>query len=229
MTTSNVVAWSINRDEIIKQALELVGGLGEDQTPTDDQLTRAIPVLNNVIKLFAADGMPVWKRSEATFLLDVTQRVYTIPDGWKPVQAFLISQDGSVQYELNEKSVQDFNMLPFNSTGSPNAWVAIPYIDHTDVAVWPTPDYGSTLSKYLCIIYQEQFDIFTNSNDTPDFPDYYFDPIIYALATRLAPRYGLPIRDRQLLIQEAKDLKATADMFNNETASLFIQPDRMRS
>lgn len=228
MTTSTITAWTNSRDEIITQALEIVGGVGEGQTANADQLTRAIPALNNIVKLFAADGMPLWKKFVQSYVFTENLTVYSITAGWKPLQVLLVDVNGGTQYELIERSVQEFNLLSNTTAGMPNSWVALPTLTSTDIAVWPKPDSGAVSNKIMSVVYQGEYNIFTTGTDTPDFPDYYNDAIIYTLAVRLAPRYGLPIRDRQLLIQEATAYKTTADGFNQETASLLIQPDRTR-
>ena len=68
-----------------------------------------------------------------------------------------------------------------------------------------------------------------SSADTPDFPSYWTDAIIYELAVNLAPEYGVPLQDRSALKAEAKAYLEQAQGYGDEDTSLFVQPEmRMR-
>jgi hypothetical protein len=59
-----------------------------------------------------------------------------------------------------------------------------------------------------------------------DFPEEWYNALIYHLAVRLAPEWGVPLPDRQMLLQEAKMYTEDALMVGQEDASLFLQPMR---
>jgi hypothetical protein len=65
------------------------------------------------------------------------------------------------------------------------------------------------------------------STDDLDFPPYWTEAIIYGLADRLAPEYGVPLQDRQVLSQQAERFHQTALMFGQEEGSLFFQPEHV--
>jgi len=225
MTTSTITTWESNRDEIIKSALEIAGGIGEGQSLSPDQIARAVPALNNVISLFVADGMPLWNRLVQYFQLIEGQRVYSLTDALQVRQVLLTDINGGVQYELMQRSLYDFNRLPDNAVGTPVNYTVLENINSSDIVVWPTANYTVTTQKVLAVVYQSRVEVFNSATDTPDFPAYFNDAIIYALASRLAPRYGLPLKDRQLLKQEAAEFKAIADAVDVDASSMFIQPD----
>jgi hypothetical protein len=57
-----------------------------------------------------------------------------------------------------------------------------------------------------------------------DLPNEWYDAIIWDIACKLAPRWGVPIQDRQALKQEAKGYFDQAQDAGFEDASLFIHP-----
>jgi hypothetical protein len=63
----------------------------------------------------------------------------------------------------------------------------------------------------------------SDSNDL-SLPPEWTEAVIYGLAVRLAPEYGLSINERQQLKMEAKEFKDTALGFGTEEGSLYIQP-----
>lgn len=61
MATSGSYDWSATGAQVIKDALQKVGGLGLGETPTADQTTQALFLLNGLVKLWHTQGMPLWK------------------------------------------------------------------------------------------------------------------------------------------------------------------------
>ena len=61
-----------------------------------------------------------------------------------------------------------------------------------------------------------------------DFPEEWYNAIIYTLAVRLAPEWGVPLPDRQMLMQEAKIYTEDAMMVGQEDASFYVMPERNR-
>ena len=66
-------------------------------------------------------------------------------------------------------------------------------------------------------------DMDSDSNDL-SLPPEWTEAVIYGLAVRLAPEYGLSINERQQLKMEAKEAKDLALSFGTEEGSLYIQP-----
>ena len=90
------------------------------------------------------------------------------------------------------------------------------------INLWPKPADATTS---ITIRYQRPFEDMTSSTDDIDFPPYWTEAIIFGLADRLAPEYGIPLQDRQLLTQQAERFHQTALSFGQEEGSLFFQPD----
>jgi hypothetical protein len=60
MASSGSYNFSIDRDDIINTALQLAGIIGEGETGTTSQLSESALILNMIVKLREADGMPLW-------------------------------------------------------------------------------------------------------------------------------------------------------------------------
>src|SRR3990167_9718369 len=60
MASSGSYDLSITRDDIITAALQLAGIIGEGETGTSAQISEAALLLNMIVKLREADGMPLW-------------------------------------------------------------------------------------------------------------------------------------------------------------------------
>lgn len=229
MTTSNNTSYESNRDSLINAALRKCGVLAEGETASTESITNCTQALNNIVVRFATLGMPLWKRTELAISLVAGTINYTVANSLKTPQVILRDVTGGTQYELVEKSRYDYNRLPSNTSGIPVHYTFNPNLENGTVTIWPIPDSSAASSKAITVVYQKEFDGFVAATDTPDFPSYWTDALIYELAVNIAPEYGVPLQDRTALRQEALVYLAQAQGYGDEETSLFIQPDsRMR-
>lgn len=225
MTTSNNQSWELTRDGIIESAFAKIGLPGEDNTLSVAQYSRGASVLNEVIALMVTGGMPLWKRTTQVFTPSITSQVYTPVSCLKVAQVILKSNNGS-QYDLIEKSLYDFNRLPSNTPGVPVHYTVQPTISSSTVSIWPLVSDSTTVTtKTIEVVYQKKYDGFFNSSETPDFPSYWIEPLVYKLALSLAPEYGLPANDRQLLKSDLNDMLDMANGYGDEDGSIYLAPD----
>jgi hypothetical protein len=235
MTTSGVTTTQLNRDSIVKAAMRKIGALAQGQTPSTEDYTNGTEALNNLVAEFQTLGMPLWSKKELNITFIVNQKAYTIGVGQtintafplKVLQAWttLISGTGSRQ-QLEPRSVYDYNILPSDTTttGSPSTYEYQPFINYGVLKVWPAPDATVAGLKQLTISYMAPFEDFVSSADTPYFPKEWNNALVYGLAALLAPEWGVPIQDRNMLRGEAKEHLETVLDFGMEEASMFFQP-----
>lgn len=230
MATSNTYSYQLTRNEIIASALRKLGVLAEGQTPSAQNYADGMMALNTAISQLRAVGMPLWARSEYTFT--PTTGTYTIGTGMtlntpfpvKLLQAFRTETNAKIPLELMAR--EDFNILPTTSTGSPIKVNYQPNINYGTLSFWPSPTSSNTAT--ITLVYQRPYQYFTASTETMDFPEEWYNALIYTLAVLLAPEWGVPLPDRQALKSEAKDYIEMAQMVGQEDASFFIQPERDR-
>lgn len=68
MASSNSYNFVLTRDNIIDLAHQHIGVVGEGLSATANQVTEAAKLLNMIIKVRAADGMPLWALKRGTIL-----------------------------------------------------------------------------------------------------------------------------------------------------------------
>lgn len=68
MSTSGSFNFTVSRDNLISDALQYIGALGEGESLTSTQQTEGARLLNMLAKLRAADGMPLWAIKRGTIL-----------------------------------------------------------------------------------------------------------------------------------------------------------------
>lgn len=230
MSTSGSTTWSLQRDSIINAALRKLAVLSGGSTPATYEITNATEALNALLKGFYADGMPLWAMSSYTFTPTVGVAAYNIgvgqtlniPMPMKVVQAWRGSSNSS-NIPMNVYSNTNYNILPLTySSGTPVNLYYQPLSTYGTINLWPLPaDNSNTIS----IRYQRPFEDMNASTDNLDFPAYWTEAVIYGLADRLAPEYGIPLEDRKVLSMQATTFHANALSFGSEDSSFYIQPN----
>lgn len=93
-----------------------------------------------------------------------------------------------------------------------------PKTSYLGVRAWPVP---STVTDRLVFSYQKTVEDFDGISDTPDVPGAFSEALINGLAYRLAPKFRLPVSEREDLRLRAETAKAALDDF--EETSIFIE------
>ena len=81
MATSGSTDFSIDRDSIIEEALQIVGVLGVGEAPTAAQLTDYSRTLNLIVKSLMAEGLLLWTIDRLVIFPVPNQEYYTIGSG----------------------------------------------------------------------------------------------------------------------------------------------------
>jgi hypothetical protein len=86
MTTSGVYAFTVNRDQVIRQAMLNIRKLDPDESPTPRETTDCTFVLNMMVKQWMAKadfspGLKIWTRRRGHLFLHNNQYQYTVGPG----------------------------------------------------------------------------------------------------------------------------------------------------
>lgn len=234
MTVSSDSTYELSRDNIIAAAMRKIGALSRGQSPDSEDLSNAQIALNSLIALFQTLGMPLWARAEYSITLVASQRDYTIGSGQtintdfplRIYKANLSNSDGSAVPEVNPMARADFMLLNTSTIGTPVNYTYQPKVNLGVLSLWPKPDATAVSTYTLKLTYQRPFYGFTSASETPDFPQEWQLALTYGLADLLAPEYGVPLLDRQVLSKQAKDFLDKALDGGAEETSMFFQAER---
>lgn len=223
------------RDQIITDAFRKIGGLGDNEVATPEQIAAGASALHSLVLALAHMGMPTWKMTRVQVPLNLfttMNPVVTIGPGQQvstptmPLKVHTATRnDGTSNVPIFILGREHFFRLPVTTaSGAPVNCYYKPEKTHGLLQIWPaTPDPYWT-NHVLLLDIQCEFTTPANDTDTPDFPDYFEEAIIYNLAVRLAPEYGLAPTDRQMLTADAKEILKNAIDFDYDVGSLFLRP-----
>jgi hypothetical protein len=231
MATSGTTSWTLQKDAAINAALRKIGVVSGGASPQTYEITNATETLNGMIKSWHADGMPVWAINDYSFATVAGTSTYTIGTGQtlntpaplKITQAYRNQGTTSANVPMNIYTEYNFKLLPTTASSSTpvNLWYQ-PLGATGVISLWPAP---VDTSYTIHIVYQRPFEDMTASTDNFDFPSYWMEAVVYGLAARMAPEYGIPLQDRQQLMKEADIFHQEALLFGSEEGSIYMMPD----
>jgi len=227
MTTSGNTIYQLSRNEIIEAAIGLLGAIAAGQTPTTEDYTISSKFLNTTIARFRTKGLSLWARKSYTWT--PTTDTYLIGDGKTldtPYPIHILqawrTDSGGAKIPLDIDADYDFNQYPATVGDIPFKLTYTPAINYGTIKLWPTG--LTTNTNTLTIVYTRPLEYFDASTDTMDLPEEWYDAIIWDLATKIAPRWGVPIPDRRELKAEAKAYLDAAMESGFEDASFYLSP-----
>jgi len=219
--------------QIILTAFRKFGGMGDNESLTPQQEAAGMASLTPMISSFNQMGMPIWKMERITVPLSnfavssectigPGQTVVTSTTPLKAHTATRVDSTSNVAVEIYGR--ERFYLIPSpNARGAPIACYFRPTPTNGVLSIWPLPD-SYWQNQNLIVDMQLEFTSVSSGSSVPNFPDWWEEAIIYNLAVRLAPEYGLAIPDRQVLITEAEKHLTSALSFDYDPGSLFLRP-----
>jgi len=222
-------------EQLVKSALRKLSVLGDGQSPSTTQYDAGVEALNAMLKTFVVKGMPLWAITEQDVPLIASTSEYEFgesvlpaatPAPLKVLQAVLKDLTAETSIPMNVRTHYDFNLLSNQaSEGTPNTYWYEPLNQTGILHIWPLPDSYSVTNRVITLVYQRPFYDMIDVTDTLDFPQWWHDAVIWGLAFRLAPEYGIPLQDRKNLGLEAQFFLEEALSFGEEEGSMYFQPD----
>lgn len=230
MTTLN----QLTRDQYIEAAARKLGVVADGQVLTTENYSNGAIAFNALIAEFRSLGMPLWARSTYSFGLTLNTTAYEIgvgqtfntPYPLKVLQAYRVDVGNTTRIPIEIQPDFNFNLYPASSGGRPIQLSYQPKINSGTLKVWPVPDSDAVSNSTITIVYTRPMDYMDSSGDVLDMPEEWTNAIIYNLAQRMAPEWGIPLPDRQMLAGEAKMMLDRVLENGTEEASMFWQPMR---
>lgn len=244
MATSGSIDYNLTARIVVTEALELLGIVGENETPTAGNAASCLRTLNLMLKSWQAEGIDLWRYDEMHLQADgvYNKGVYNegiYEDGVMPIgmQSYTIvprplrvlsvrhQLSGGTEIPMVEISREEYFDLPVKSTtGTPTHWYYHPARDSGIIYVWPT---ASDTSSDIKITYQRVLEDVDSLDDNLDVTQEWLECVCCSLAVRVAPKFGISLsRDKPEILAMANDLRDKLSGWDRETAPILFQPDQ---
>lgn len=215
---------------IIQKAYEDAGLCSLGTVVSSDQTTRGLDRLNDIINLWATQGLKLWLQEDVAVPLVAGQGTYTFsPTGdvamTKPLsvlQSYYLTPQ-SIRQPLVVLSRDEYTRLSqVNITGAINSYFTDKQATFLSVTFWNTPDATAATGTCHCIMRTAPTTP-TVSGDTAGFAPEWVIALRWALADEIA--IGQPDSIQQRCAQRAGAYREALEGFDVEDAPTFFQPD----
>lgn len=230
MSTSGSVNFNLTTNELIAKAFGLLGKASEGKSLSARMYEDGRSSLNLLVKTWQA-APHLWLLTEGSVTLVASQADYALATLFsvKPMRVISIRRrvtSSSIDVPLLEMSRQEYYDQPNKSIASvPTSFYYDPQRATGTLSIWPTPSTATASAQTLKVTYLRRIEDFDGSADDADLPQEWLEALVYNLAVRLMPQY--PVNDSnlsQLVISMAGELYGQLSGWDEEPASIFIQP-----
>jgi hypothetical protein len=181
-------------NDLIRRSLRILGVLASGETPEASEANDGLTAVNAMLDSWQTDRLKVYALQEDSFTLTGGDGEYTIGAGGdinvtrpeKIESAFIRSSN--IDYYLEPVGEQAYNQIPDKTTQSlPDVFYYNSAYPLGTIKLYPVPD-----SAYALHVTQwTHLQSFATLADTFALPSGYEDAIVFNLAKRLAPEYGV--------------------------------------
>lgn len=215
---------------LIQCAYEDAGLLTLGGTPTVPQYTRGINRVNDLINLWATQGLKLWLNEDLALTLVSGQQQYSMGPGGdlnmtKPLsvfQAYYLTNTGSRQ-PLTILSRDEWTRLSqTNVLGAVNSFFPDKQLAFLYVSFYNTPDVQAATGA-VHLITRVAATNFVLTTDTIALPQEWYIALRWALADELAT--GQPAEIQARCSQRAGAYRTALEDWDVEDAPTFFQPD----
>lgn len=221
----STVDWVRTRNQICEMALRKVGAFADNEILSGKKLDNAVQNLNMITKRLQFKNVFLWNLVQHAVISTVagTQTYTVTDDNIVGIHQAWIRTGTGVNASDDQLTVSDYQQLLNTELkvvqGQPtNICLNYDFIAPR-IYLWPVPDAVYNL-YVVCIQKMKDWD---NASDSTLFPPWWVEPLVWMLASALAPDYGKNSQDQALLEARAKESfeQARLDNFVRATDIAF--------
>jgi hypothetical protein len=218
MTTSGTTTFNMDIDEIIDEALDMIGG----EADLGKEPKSARRSLNLILTDWQNRGILLWKTGLGTQTVSNGVASYDLDSSIIDITEATLRRNGN-DIEMTRISMEEYEELPNKSTSGRAIQYAVHRKrDNITVYLWPVPDNSTDIFRYWNV---SRYEDFTKSVDTADVPFRFLPCLIYGLAYHMAiKRPGVPGDRIQFLKQIYEEALMNAMEEDRERASFRAVP-----
>ena len=222
MATSGTYSFSMDIDEVIQEATEMIGGeitLGEEPRS-------ARRSINLLLQDWQNRGIQLWTVGATAVTVTTSTTAYSLADHNIDILEAVInvqSGDGSTDLQLNRISMEEYLKIPRKTqTGRSSQYAVRRDRDNIVVSLWPLPDNSTNILKLETVKYIEDV---SRSNQTADISRRFLPCLTAGTAYFMAmKRPGVDMNRIQMIKGEYEERLLRAQEEDKERASLFLRP-----
>jgi hypothetical protein len=219
MAVSGTYNFNLDIDEVIQEAMEMIGG----ENTLGHEPASARRSINIMLKDWQNRGILLWSTSVSSLTVVASTGVYNLSSNTIDALEVVLNRD-STDLQLTRITSEEYLLIPNKTqTGRPSQYSIRRSRDNPVMSVWPLPDNSTDILKIEVI--SELQDINKSAEQNADLPKRFFPCLTAGLSYYMSmKRAGVPSERISMLKTNYEETLGRAMEEDRERASLFIRP-----
>ena len=219
MAVSGTYNFNLDIDEVIQEAMEMIGG----ENTLGHEPASARRSINLMLKDWQNRGVLLWSTSVSSVTVAASVTAYSLHASTVDALEVVLGRDDT-DIQLTRISPEEYLLIPNKTqTGRPMQYSIRRGIANPTMSLWPIPENSTDILKMEVI--SELQDVDKSAEQNADLPKRFLPPLTCGLAYYMSmKRPGVEGQRIQMLKGNYEELLARAMEEDRERASMYILP-----
>ena len=219
MAVSGTYNFNLDIDEVIQEAMEMIGG--EDTLGHEPASARRS--INIMLKDWQNRGILLWSTGVSSLTVTASTTAYDLSSTTIDALEVVLNRD-STDLQLQRVSPEEYLLIPNKTqTGRPSQYSIRRGRDNPTLSLWPIPDNSTDILKIETI--SELQDVNKSAEQNADLPKRFFPCLTAGLSYYMSlKRTGVPSERINMLKVNYEETLARAMREDRERSSMFVRP-----
>ena len=219
MAVSGTYNFNLDIDEVIQEAMEMIGG----ENTLGHEPASARRSINLMLKDWQNRGILLWSTSVSSVTVAASVTAYSLDSSTVDALEVVLSRDNT-DIQLTRISPEEYLIIPNKTqTGRPMQFSIRRGISNPTMSLWPIPENSTDILKMEVI--SELQDVDKSAGQNADMPKRFLPPLTCGLAYYMSmKRPGVEGQRIQMLKTNYEELFSRAMLEDRERASMYVIP-----
>ena len=219
MAVSGTYNFNLDIDEVIQEAMEMIGG----ENTLGHEPASARRSINLMLKDWQNRGILLWSTSVSSVTVAASVTAYSLDSSTVDALEVVLGRDDT-DIQLTRISPEEYLLIPNKTqTGRPMQYSIRRGINNPTMSVWPIPENSTDILKMEII--SELQDVDKSAEQNADLPKRFLPPLTCGLAYYMSmKRPGVEGQRMQMLKGNYEELLARAMLEDRERAAMRVVP-----
>jgi len=219
MAVSGTYNFNLDIDEVIQEAMEMIGG----ENTLGQEPASARRSINLMLKDWQNRGILLWSTSVSSVTVSASVTAYSLDSSTVDALEVVLERDNT-DIQLTRISPEEYLLIPNKTqTGRPMQYSIRRGISNPTMSVWPIPENSTDVLKMEII--SELQDVNKSAGQNADLPKRFLPPLTCGLAYYMSmKRPGVEGQRMQMLKGNYEELLSRAMLEDRERASMHVVP-----
>ena len=219
MAVSGTYNFNLDIDEVIQEAMEMIGG----ENTLGQEPASARRSINLMLKDWQNRGILLWSTSVSSVTVSASVTAYSLDSSTVDALEVVLERDNT-DIQLTRISPEEYLLIPNKTqTGRPMQYSIRRGISNPTMSVWPIPENSTDVLKMEII--SELQDVDKSAGQNAALPKRFLPPLTCGLAYYMSmKRPGVEGQRMQMLKGNYEELLSRAMLEDRERASMHVVP-----